>query len=198
MSRTPRKEKTKSTGHGRGGFTSRITAMPSNVLVSPPKRHKMSKLKKKALKMSRQAGNKYVLVVRAPNTTWLDDSLEIAFSGDSPLSGLSKPLEMVRLYKDGREEVVRGGSFFGVDRRILRDIVMAGPQSAWVNMIDAPPEDFRANNQFCGIWHKLVCSSDSYLRDGAPWDRRRRKTSHYPSLIRPMFMTLQASMYGLA
>ena len=150
MSRTPRKGKTKSTGHGRGAFTARMTAMPSNVLITPPKRHKMSKLKKKALKMSRQAGNKYVLVIRVLTPLELDDSLEIAFSGDSPLSGLSKPLEMVRLYKDGREEVVRGGSFFGVDRRILRDIVMAGPQSPWVNMIDAPPGDFRANNQFVG------------------------------------------------
>lgn len=150
MSRTPRKGKTTSTGHGRGGLISRMAAMPSNVLISPPKRHKMSKLRKKALKMSRQAGNKYVLVVRVLTPLELDESLEIAFSGDAPLSGLSKPLEMVRLYKDGREEPVRGGRFFGVDRRILRDIVMAGPQSPWIHMIDAPPSDFRANNQFVG------------------------------------------------
>ena len=150
MSRTPRKGKTKSTGHGRGGFTSRTTAMPSNVLVTPPKRYKMAKIRKKAIKMSRQAGNKYVLVVRVLTPLELDDSLEIAFSGDSPLSGLSKPLEMVRLYENGTEEAVRSGEFFGVDRRILRDIVMAGPQSSWIHMIDAPPSDFRANNQFVG------------------------------------------------
>ena len=104
MSRTPRVEKKHSTGHGRGSFRARMTAMPSNVLITPPKRHKMSKLKKKALKLSKQVGNDYVLVVRKLTPLELHDSLEFAFSGDAPLSGLSAPLEMVRLYRDGREE----------------------------------------------------------------------------------------------
>ena len=150
MSRAPRNGKTTSTGHGRGGLLSRMIAMPSNVLITPPKRHKMSKMRKKALKMSRQVGNDYVLVIRVLTPLEVDESLEIAFSGDAPLSGLSMPLEMVRLYKNGREEAVRGARFFGVDRRILRDIVMAGPQSPWIHMIDGPPSEFRSNNQFVG------------------------------------------------
>jgi len=150
MSRTPREGKTASTGHGRGSVRARITAMPSNVRITPPKHYEMEEIRKKALKLSRQVGNDYVLVVRVLTPLELHDSLEIAFTGDAPLSGLSAPLEMVRLYRDGREEPVRGGKFFGVDRRIFKDIVMAGPQSSWYNVIDLPPSEMRFNIGFFG------------------------------------------------
>jgi len=150
MSRTPREGKEASTGHARGRLNSRMTAMPSNVRITPPKRHPLEDMRKKALQLSRQVGNDYVLIVRVLTPLELHDSLEIAFSGDAPLSGISAPLEMVRLYRNGREEPVRGGKFFGVDRRIFKDIVMAGPQSDWHNVIDRPPSDMRFNIGFFG------------------------------------------------
>jgi hypothetical protein len=177
MSRTPRTEKKHSTGHARGSIRGRMTAMPSNVLITPPKRHKMSKLRKKALKLSRQVGNDYVLVVRKLTPLELHDSLEIAFSGDAPLSGLSAPLEMVRLYRDGREVPVRGAKFFGVDRRVFRDIVMAGPQSDWMHMIDEPPFEMRFDIGFFGYgtsWSApAVLISEMELRGGNGGEKRK-------------------------
>ena len=176
MSRTPREGKKKSTGHGRGSVLSRMNAMPSNVLITPPKRNSMSKMRKKAIKLSRQVGNDYVLVVRKLTPLELNDSLEIAFSGDAPLSGLSNPLEMVRLYKDGREEPVRGAKFFGVDRRILRDIVMAGPQSSWIHMIDVPPSEMRFSFGFWGYgtsWSApAILISEMELRGAGGGEKR--------------------------
>jgi len=46
------------------------------------------------------------------------------------------PLEVYRLYTDGREIPVRGASFVGVDKRVLRDIVLAGPQSNFIGLTD--------------------------------------------------------------
>ena len=50
-------------------------------------------------------------------------SLEIAFSGDGPLAGLTQATEIYRLYADGRTEPVHSMKFIGVDRRVMRDIV---------------------------------------------------------------------------
>ena len=86
----------------------------------------------------------------------------------------SQLLEMVRLYKDGTEELYAGEDL--VDRRILRDIVMAGPQSSWVNMIDAPPSEFRANNRFVGYGTSWLLQPFLFLK----WNfaERRRKTPY--------------------
>ncbi|MEC7985460.1 MAG: metallopeptidase TldD-related protein [Myxococcota bacterium] len=143
MSRTPRAKFDASSGHGRGELQDRMSAMPSNVMVKAPKNHRMQALRKKALKLAKQIRKEYVIVVRKLVPLELNDNLEIAFSGSGPLAGLTAPLEAYRLYKDGREEPIRGLQFLGVDRRTLKDIVMAGPQSEWKNMFDLPPSDMR-------------------------------------------------------
>lgn len=143
MSRTPRPGHEQSTGHGRGYLHARMSAMPSNVLIKPPKHHSIKKLRKKALKLSRQVGLDYVIVIRRLVPLEVYENFEIAFSGDGPLSGLSAPMEAYRLYRDGREEPIYGVQFYGVDRRILKDIVMAGPQGKWHHTLDLPPSEMR-------------------------------------------------------
>ena len=66
----------------------------------------------------------------------LNEEFEIAFSGDGPLAGLTRPLEVVRIYKDGREEVIRGMQFVGVTRNTLKDIVLVGPQGNTITVLD--------------------------------------------------------------
>ena len=57
-------------------------------------------------------------------------------------------MEAFRLYKDGREEPIRGVQFVGVDKRVLRDIIFAGPQSNWTNLTDDTPN---ANRYSIGV-----------------------------------------------
>jgi len=125
MSRTPRDEIEESNGHGRGSTASRIVGLPGVLEVQAGKTVSMKKLRKQALKMARQSGRDHVLVVRTLDDPSLVAGVRIRrirFDNDGGLS-LTAPLEVVRLYADGREEPVRDTQFLFADHRILRDIV---------------------------------------------------------------------------
>ena len=69
----------------------------------------------------------------------MSEDFEVAFSGEGPLAGLTRPVEVYRLHTDGREEPVRGLQFVGVDRRALRDVAMAGDTGPAVGVMDGAP-----------------------------------------------------------
>jgi len=139
MSRVPRTDMHGSTGHGRGLGPEPREASPSAITVSPGHTMSEKKLRKRALNLARQADLDYVLVVKRIEPPALAEDFEVAFTGDGPLAGLTRPLEVVRLYRDGREEAVQPGmSFLGVDRRVLRDIAGAGDVGELVGVLDAP------------------------------------------------------------
>jgi hypothetical protein len=138
MSRIPRAQADeRSTGHGRGLGAERRQAMPGVVQVEPHRTRSQRRLKRKALTLAREAGLPYVLVVGRMEPLSLVEDFEVAFSGDGPLAGLTRPTEAWRLYPDGRVEPVRGLGFVGVDRRALRDVAMAGELGPPVDMMDA-------------------------------------------------------------
>ena len=137
MTRIPRGEFTESTGHARASGGDRYVALPSVVTVKPKKHTKKRKLSKKGVQLAKQTGNDYVLVIKHIEPLALTEDFEIAFSGDEQLSGLTTPSVVVRRYADGTEEPVRGLKFVGVDRRVLKDIVLAGPQQDFVGLMDA-------------------------------------------------------------
>ena len=137
MSRVPRKDFEASTGHGRALGNERREAMPGQVFVDPPRERRDRALRKRALQLASKAGLDYVLVIRRVEPPALSEDFHVAFSGEGPLPGLTRPVEAYRLYADGREEPVRGLSFVGVDRRVLRDIVMAGDVGEPVDVLDA-------------------------------------------------------------
>ena len=136
MSRIPRKGFSESTGHGRGLGRDPLYAFPSVVEVSPSRHVSTAKMHRKALKMASQAGLDYVLVVKHIEPLSQTNMFEIAFSGSEQLSGLTLPTEIYRLYADGHAEPVRGASFVGVDRKVLRDIILAGEQSEFIGLKD--------------------------------------------------------------
>jgi TldD protein len=139
MSRIPREGYEQSTGHGRSLGADRRLALPSAVTVTPDRGRSDRVLQRRALALARQAGLPYVLVVRRLAPPAMSEDFEIAFSGEGPLAGLTRPVEAYRLYPDGREEPVRGLSFLGVDRRALRDVSVAGPTGAPVGVMDGAP-----------------------------------------------------------
>ena len=143
MSRVPREGFDSSTGHGLVVDAGRILGAPGVVEIQPKRSRWSRRLERRALQLARQTNTPYVLVVRQMTPLSMATEISVAFSADDRLPGLSRPLEVERLYVDGRREPVRGLSFVGVDRRALRDISMAGPIYGPVSFMDAGPTDSR-------------------------------------------------------
>ena len=139
MSRIPRLDLQRSNGHGRALGTERRGALPAVVRVSPDRARSERALRKRALALARETGRPYVLVIRRLTPLALVEGTEFTWSGGEQLSGLTAPLEAYRLYPDGREELVRGLQFVGVDVRVLRDIAAAGRVGDPIDMMDAGP-----------------------------------------------------------
>jgi hypothetical protein len=139
MSRIPRADKNVSTGHGRSLGAERRSAMPAVVTVTPRASVSEARLRKAGLRLAAQTGRNYLLVVRRLLPPALTESLDVGFSGQGPLPGLTPPYEAYRLYADGHTEPVRNVGFSGVDRRVLRDIALAGPVTGPVDLLDAAP-----------------------------------------------------------
>jgi len=143
MSRTPRSDRSMSTGHARNMRGSRFEAMPTQVSVRNARPKSWTKLRRLAISQAKTTGLSYVLVVKHLSPPALMDTLEFSVTGDGPMAGLSSPTEVYRLYADGREEPVRGLEFVGVDRRVLRDIIASGRTSLPVEMLDVPGSSSR-------------------------------------------------------
>lgn len=139
MSRVPRADRTLSTGHGRSLGNDRRAAMPGVVRVEARRLVSARRIEKHALRLAAQTGHDYVLVIRRLEPPALSGELDIVFTGEGPLPGLTSPYEAYRLYADGREEIVRGLRFSGVDRRLLKDIALASAGAGLVDTLDGPP-----------------------------------------------------------
>ena len=101
------------------------------------------------------------------------EDFEVAFTGDEQLSGLTTPSRVVRRYADGQEEPVRGLKFVGVDRRVLKDIVIAGPQQDYSGLMDdADGRYFHGSNRW--KTRLLVRAFNPDFGDGTQWSRWRR------------------------
>lgn len=139
MSRIPRQDLAGSNGHGRSLGNDRRAAMPGVVTVTPKKRASEAKLHKAGLRLASQTGHDYLLVVRRIQPPALVENLDVTFTGEGAPAGITPPYEAYRLYADGRTEPVRSLVFSGVDRRTLRDVVLAGDSSGPVDAMDGPP-----------------------------------------------------------
>ena len=139
MSRVPREGLEASTGHGRSLGADRRIALPAAVTIEPARPRGPARLERKGLALARQTVQPYLLVVGRMEPAALAEDFHVAFSGEGPLPGLTRPTRAWRLYPDGRREPVRGLSFVGVDRRVLRDVVMAGRVEAPRSELDAEP-----------------------------------------------------------
>lgn len=139
MSRIPSRDRGASTGHGRALGNDRRAAMPAVVTVDPPRTASERRMRRVALRLAAQTGRDHVLVVRRLQPPGMVESLDVAVTGEGPLAGLTLPLELCRLYADGRCVPERSLRFSGVDRRVLRDIVLAGEGDGPTDLLDGPP-----------------------------------------------------------
>jgi hypothetical protein len=100
-------------------------------------------LVREGLALAADYGRDWILIVRR-----LEEPAMLP-AGFYPDEGgpLPPPVHWVRRYADGREEPLRGGSFSGVQRWLLRDIVAAGPQRSGAYLAAEGDSDARYGRQ---------------------------------------------------
>jgi hypothetical protein len=127
MSRAPSKEFSESNGHGRQGPMGITVGQASNLMVSARGVSRRA-LRARLLREVRREGLPYGLVVRRldePAITGAAWGLTSRFGRQQMGELLPNPLLMVKVFPDGREELVRGASLHAVQTDDLRDIIAA-------------------------------------------------------------------------
>lgn len=129
MSRIPRTGMG-TNGHARGWLGERAEGRVVQIDVTPDRNRSTQALRKQALKMARAYGRDHAIVVRRLTEPSLSGDMAATsfLMGEPAGPQLPPPVEIVRFWADGREEVLRGAAFASVHRFLLRDIAMAGPQ----------------------------------------------------------------------
>jgi hypothetical protein len=126
--RTPTRETKESNGHARlpgnfGGYT----AYSSNLFVKSDDTVPAATLKQKMIEMIQQRNKPYGLLIRKldfPSTASIDELRGMMVGVSSRPAPI--PLLAYRVYPDGREELVRGLRFRGLNVRALKDIAATG------------------------------------------------------------------------
>lgn len=133
LTRQPVRGFTGSTGHARlpGAFGANSAGL-SNLFVRAAESVSMAELRKKMMEICRTRNKPYGIVVRKmdfPSSASMDEARRL-LTGSAQSGGsarpVSLPLRVFRVYPDGREELVRGLRFRGLNARSLKDILAAG------------------------------------------------------------------------
>lgn len=132
LTRQPVKGFGSSNGRARipGNFGAK-QALMSNLFVKASQTVPAAELKRKLVAMLVQRNKPYGLLVRKtdyPSSAGIGEIRALANSAGQTSRPMALPLLVYKVYPDGREELVRGLRFRGVNVRTLRDIVAAGDE----------------------------------------------------------------------
>lgn len=127
-SRVPHKRVSESNGHARGLAHQ---AFFSNLFVKATKTTKDAELKKALLKMCKERGLDFGIIIRKMSNPYFqrvmrdpsDPSSYYSYTGTRPLVGM--PVSVFKVYLDGREERVRGMEIAGMTQQAFKEIVVA-------------------------------------------------------------------------
>ena len=136
LTRQPVAGFTASNGRARlpGAFGS-ATAAISNLFVRADKSSSRADLRKKLIEICQARNQKYSIVVRKldfPSSAAADELRRMMAAGARDGGGsqmVSPPILIYKMFLDGREELIRGVRFRGLDARSLRDIRAAADDS---------------------------------------------------------------------
>jgi hypothetical protein len=120
MSRIPRKGFEHSNGHAASTPNAPVRAHPMNLIMAAAAGVSDAEIRRRAIAAATGDGLPYALVVERLHIPRPEDP-EVAID-----DGLSAPAVMKRVYRDGREEYVRGGRFGVVPVRSLKDLLAVG------------------------------------------------------------------------
>jgi len=94
---------------------------PTNLIISTTEKSPLAELRKHMIDLCRQRSLPYGVIVR---------KLDFPPVNGGGQGGLAAPLYVYRLYVDGHEEMIRGVRLRNVDARSLKDILLAGDDTA--------------------------------------------------------------------
>ena len=133
--RQPVKGSNGSTGNARlGGSFGTRTAVISNLFVKASQTKSPQELRAQLIESIKQRGKPYGIIVRkldyptAASPRELQAMLSGLMQGGGGGRPVSPPVLVYRVYPDGKEELVRGLRFRGLNSRSLRDIVAASDE----------------------------------------------------------------------
>jgi hypothetical protein len=142
LSRQPVKGFDASNGHGRlpGPYGSRLSTI-SNLFVKASETVPAAELRQRFLKMVQDRGKSYGLIVRKtdfPSSAPADELRRLMMASAQSGSGrpISTPVLVYKVFPDGREELVRGLRFRGVNAKSFRDVAAVSETSIafhWLN-----------------------------------------------------------------
>jgi TldD protein len=136
MTRQPLRNASGSNGHARlaGAYGARGAAI-SNLFVKAAEAKPAAQLRAQLIELCKQQNKPYGIVIRKLDYPASGSFREMQniFAGAAQGGGgsrpVSPPLLAYRLYPDGREELVRGLRFRGLNSRALRDILAASQET---------------------------------------------------------------------
>jgi TldD protein len=105
------------------------SAAIGNLFVRAAETSSPAELRKKLLEICDARGKPYGVVVRKmdfPSSASLEEVRRLLSGGGQSGQQVSMPVLVYRVYPDGREELVRGMRFRGLNARSLKDILAAG------------------------------------------------------------------------
>jgi len=129
-----------SNGHARlPGPYGAATAGIGNLFISSSETTPAGDLKKKLIELVVARGLAYGIVVRKmdyPSTASLDELRRMFTTAEGAAHPVSSPVLIHKVYPDGREELVRGLRFRGLNVRSLKDILVAGDDNTVFDYLD--------------------------------------------------------------
>ncbi len=164
------------------------TPVPGNLFVRARETVAPDELKRRLIEMCRQRGKAYGLVVRKmdfPSSASMDELRRLAISAQAGGNSrpTSAPLLVWRVYADGKEELVRGLRFRGLNARSLKDLVAATGESHVFEYLEngAPLAMMEASGYITGV----TVVAPSFLIDDVELEVPREERPKLPIVPPP-------------
>jgi hypothetical protein len=131
-----------SNGHARipGNFGADLATI-SNLFVNASDGVPVAELKKKLMELCQTRGKPYGIVVRKmdfPSSASIEEMRRMVSGNQGGGRPVSLPILVYKMFPDGREELVRGLRFRGLNARSLKDILAAGNDAAPFEYMESP------------------------------------------------------------
>ena len=133
----PTRKVTEPNGHARGAVGSSVTARPANLIFESTDQVPYEQLKKTLIELCQDSDLEYGLIITRLGDPSSPRRISFYFGGGQGAreSQVSAPIEIYKVYADGREEPVHSLEFGDVTVRILRDILQTSDQQYAYNYL---------------------------------------------------------------